>query len=111
MNNKSLGIIQIDLPEIIVSDDFGGLSATDISSILSDEQKSLIIQAMKGEKLVYINIKKITDTSDDFINETNLIPCSINVGMGIRFPVLSSSDDKNVLINLVIDSGTFYVYC
>ena len=53
MGHKSLGVIQIDLPEITLPATFGAGEESRITSFLSEEQKKMIIQAIKGEKIVF----------------------------------------------------------
>lgn len=62
---KELGIIQIMLGEIIVSD-WGINLQRNITSQLSDEEKNAINTALKGEKIPLITIEKITNSETQY---------------------------------------------
>ena len=110
MKHKSLGVIQIDLPKITLDDLFNNGVRTDITSLLSEEQKSLIRQALKGEKLVYINCPNIEDNDGENLDTLRLVHCNVE-HHALIFPTLV--DDTNVLVNLYLyeELEQFYIYC
>ena len=113
MAHKNLGIIQIDLPEITLGYAFGVLSQTEITSILSEETKLNIIQALKGEKIVYINILNITDDSGEESGIYKLVNASINEdGYKLCFRLHINSLGSFTDCAIVYDSlaNKFYLY-
>ena len=71
MRNK-LGIIQLDLPDITLDGDFGDLQSTEITSLLSEEQKE-IIKTLGGSKLVLCHCNKITDSSENHVRNIHCL--------------------------------------
>lgn len=111
MKHKSLGIIQIDLPEITLDDNFGEVVMTTITSLLSEKQKSNIIQALKGEKNVIVNGIIIDATG----NELELINTSFNINAidgerCLSTTINDSLNDKTYPIILKGDEDNISIY-
>lgn len=103
---KKLGIIQLELPEIELDDDFGDTSNTDISSYLIEEQKE-IIRTLGGSKLVLVKCR-IIDSSGNVLNTRQI--CS--VGGTYNGLVIVNFDDsqKAVCVEIYEQSGSYYIY-
>ena len=110
MGYKSLGVIQIDLPEITLPATFGAGEESRITSFLSEEQKKMIIQAIKGEKIVFCSFAKITDNTNDYMNPHSLVPCYRLNKSEIISQVLISNGGNNFSIDLYLDGDNFILY-
>lgn len=115
MKNKSLGIIQIDLFEQIKLDGlFNTKTTTDITDIISDKTKQDLEKAFKGEKLAYINIFYIEDSSGISVSEFALCPCSVNTAeLKLVLPPLLNDDGEYTHITIYKDNdsvGKFHIY-
>ena len=104
MARQNLGIIQIDLPNITLDDDFGSYTRTDITDLLSNEQKENIKKAFQGSKIVYVNLKGIVDASENSIGLCKLIPCYVDKTLNIiSLGTLVTANDTNPQAFLVCD--------
>ena len=112
MKHKSLGIIQIDLPEITLEDTFNAQNVTIITSLLNEEQKKLLVQACKGEKLVVIN-GNIKD-SNNLLIQLRLQVVAPNICDGkYIFIITSASVSDDAFYHIVLytsDLETFAIY-
>lgn len=100
MAHKSLGIVHIHIPEIVLLTELGDLDQTDITSLLSKEEKESIRLAVKGEKLIFASFEKLTDSLTRTITGIKFIPCYIQSDLGsiITLPVM---DDSNALLDCI----------
>ena len=107
---KNLGIIQINLPEITLIDSFNADDATDITSLLSDEEKEKIILAIKGEKLVYVSCLGITDDNEDKLEAFDLVPAYIEKYIN-RVSFLVARAQTTIYLSIYFDKETqeFYI--
>ena len=105
MRNK-LGIIPLKLSSIQLDDTFGSGSATEITDVLSEEQKE-IIKTRGDTKLVYLEIDSIEDSSSSVMNSIKGIMCVIE---NILFITIYNLDNEQTLyLILYEDSGKYYI--
>lgn len=94
--SKSLGILQIILPTITLGSTFNDMYSTDITSVLSKEEKENIQKALKGEKIVVVNLTgSITDTSNEKVNPSKFLTCYVD-GDSIHMPTMLTINDALV---------------
>ena len=98
--NKKLGIIQLELGELTLENNFDEHVGNPITSQLSEYQKLIIKQALDGKKLIVIS-GKITDSSD----------VSVDLVLTIGHIEYSIPDDANVITFLAYEFGTDVLFC
>lgn len=108
---KNLGIIQLVIDKITLIDVFGARGETDISSILTEEQKS-IIKNVDNTKLYLVSINELEDsdgTQTGIRGFAHIIGDSHN-RLSLSFD--DSSLDTNIGINIYYKSGSdkYYIY-
>ena len=106
MAHKNLGIIQIDLPPLELTIAFFGGSTQSIDSLLSEQTKSNIIKALKGEKLIYINCPVISDSNGTEISDIKLINAHV-CGDGITFIAFESETPALVPLYIFDNNGIY----
>lgn len=106
MARKKLGIIQIENIVCKLDGDFNSSSSTEITDVLTDEQKEIIKSALKGEKLVVLSNCKITDASDYELN-IQLAIASINNNL-IDIFATDRPEDTRYFLSIFMDSDDIY---
>ena len=109
MAHKSLGIIQIELPDIVLSADFGNLDLTEITTLLDEQTKKNIKQALKGEKLIYVSFNEI-DAGDESLLFVKLCPSLVCNGMIVLSTMVNANDFAVTGLSIKYDSETDKYY-
>ena len=113
MIRKNLGVIQIDLGNIELTSEFGENDETDITSQLSTEQKEIIVQALKGEKIVLIKGFFVDSAEKELKTILNIgriehsQPADIDV---IYFELYDYGSDKVYSLYISISGVYFKIY-
>lgn len=108
MRNK-LGIIQLELPEITLDGEFNDGQATEITSLLNEEQKQ-IIKTLGGSKLILLHCKNIIDSVSE---STDIIDVILNKGKNVLYAsnlYVKTTSAQDLIIRIYESSGKYYIY-
>lgn len=108
MARNKLGIIQLELPDITLSNDLGDGELEEITTLLNEEQKE-IIKTLGGSKLVLLSMN-ITDNSSNKLElHRNLLSVEKTGGV-YMFTIVVNYVGNPLPIELYEDSGKYYIY-
>ena len=106
MARDKYGIIKLELPEITLDYSFSSNNKTEITSLLTEEQKE-IIKTLGGSKLVLLKCS-ITDASDYVVTYDTIINKDYN---NKELHCIGYSDEDNIVCcRLCEESGKYYIY-